>query len=154
MSDDLERLETWVAGLLAKASPAERRRLARVVAVDLRRDQAQRIAGQRNPDGSPYEARKIREKAGRIRRRALGPMFRKLRAARSLTAESDTSEARVGFRSARTARIARVHQEGLMDRVERRAGAPEVRYPQRVLLGFTEAYRERLLDLVMQHLER
>ncbi|MEN1677675.1 phage virion morphogenesis protein, partial [Pseudomonas aeruginosa] len=50
----------------------------------------------------------------------------------------------------RVTRIARVHQHGLKDRGER--GAPEVRYAQRRLLGFTnldlEVIRDRILEYV------
>lgn len=58
MADDLERLEEWVSPLLAKLDAKARRRLARVVATDLRRSQRQRIKSQRNPDGTPFEKRK------------------------------------------------------------------------------------------------
>lgn len=160
VSDQLEQLETWVGGMLAKATAQERRRLARAVAIDLRRSQAERIRDQRNPDGTPYEPRKrkdppMREKAGRIKRRAAAraqPMFRHLRLTKHLQARWTEAEASVGF-TGRAARIARVHQDGLRDRVEPRPDAPEVVYPKRGLVGFTDADRERLLELVLAHLE-
>jgi len=80
-------------------------------------------------------------------------MFRKLRLSRHLTAEWTDSGASVGF-NGHAARIARVHQEGLADRVDRRPDAPMVRYAQRLLLGFTEDDRRRLLDLTMEHLAK
>lgn len=160
LSDELEQLETWVGGLLAKASPAERRQLARAVAVDLRRSQVERIRDQKNPDGTPYAPRKrrdppIRAKAGRIKRRVSArakPMFRKMRLGKHLQARWTEAEASVGF-TGRAARIARVHQDGLRDRVEPRPDAPEVIYPKRGLVGFTDDDRQRLLDLVLAHLE-
>lgn len=58
MSNDLSRLETWAAPLLAKMSATERRKLNQSIARDLRRSQQQRIRAQRNPDGSRFAPRK------------------------------------------------------------------------------------------------
>ena len=150
MVDSLTARETWCAPLLANLQPGARRALARAMANDLRRSQSGRIAQQQNPDGSAYEPRKprIRDKKGRIRR----GMFAKLRTAKFLRAKSDQDSAAVEF-TGRVARLARVHQEGLRDRVEPRPDAPEVVYPKRGLVGFTDDDRQRLLDLVLAHLE-
>lgn len=148
-------METWVGGLIAKLEPAARRRLAKAVATDLRRSQVERIAAQQNPDGTPYKPRKrqpLRSKGGRMKRRA-GNMFQKLRRPSYLRATSTADDAVVGFANPQVSRIARVHQEGLRDRVARTPDAPEAEYPARVLLGYTDAERERLLDLVLKHLE-
>ncbi|NWD70773.1 phage virion morphogenesis protein [Pseudomonas gingeri] len=134
---DLEALEGWAAGLLGRLQPAERSKLARSLAVELRRSQQQRIIAQRNPDGSPYAPRKqrnLRGKQGRIKRKV--KMFQKLRAARYLKARGDGNAISVGF-TGRVARIAKVHQYGSRDRAER--GAPEVKYNRREVLGLTEA---------------
>jgi phage virion morphogenesis protein len=163
MAADLDQLEDWVGGLVARLAPAERRKLARAIAVDLRRGQQQRIADQKNPDGSPFAPRKkrggkaLRAKAGRIKRRATakakaGSMFAKLRKSQYLRADASPSEASVGFSGNATARVARVHQEGLRDRVSRKRGAPEVTYPVRQLLGVADDDRARMLDLVITHL--
>ncbi len=58
MNEDLQRLENWVAPLLQQLQPAQRSRLARTVGTVLRRAQQQRIGAQKNPDGSPYAARR------------------------------------------------------------------------------------------------
>ncbi|HCP77981.1 MAG TPA: phage virion morphogenesis protein, partial [Pusillimonas sp.] len=55
MSDDPYVLDDWLAGLIAKLDPAQRRAVNRRVAFVLRRSQAARIAQQRNPDGSRYQ---------------------------------------------------------------------------------------------------
>ncbi|WP_255213944.1 phage virion morphogenesis protein, partial [Burkholderia pseudomallei] len=60
MTDDLQALERWAGGLLAKLSPAARRQLLRELGRDLRRAQQSRVAAQRNPDGSAYEPRKVK----------------------------------------------------------------------------------------------
>lgn len=147
--DDLQQLEDWVGPLLAKLDPVERRRLAHTVALNLRRSQQQRIAEQRNPDGTPYAPRKqLRQRAGRIKR---GAMFRKLRTAAHLKIRADQNQASIGF-FGRVARIAQVHQEGDTDQA--RPGGPDVRYARRQLLGFTAADRERIRELLIEHLTR
>ena len=63
--DDLTALETWAAPLIAKLQPAQVRQLTREIARDLRRSQAQRIAAQVAPDGTPQiHLRSVRGLAG------------------------------------------------------------------------------------------
>ncbi|MCP8687757.1 phage virion morphogenesis protein [Marinobacterium sedimentorum] len=138
--NDLTRLETWVTPLLQKIGPAERRQLARTLATELRRSQRQRIAEQHNPDGTAFAPRSGEEKAGRIKRKA---MFLKMRQARFLKARSNANSVSVGF-FGRIARIARVHQYGMRDRVF--PGGPEAQYQQRELLG----YSARDLDMIQE----
>lgn len=150
MANDLEALEEWASALLQKLEPAARSKLARSLAQKLRRSQQQRVKQQRNPDDSSYAARKprgLRGKQGRIKRQV--PMFQKLPKTSYLKAKGDEQSITVGF-TGRVARIARVHQYGLKDRAE--ANAPEVRYPQREMLGFTEADLEVIRNGVLMHL--
>ena len=70
-------------------------------------------------------------------------MFQKLPRASYLKAKGDGQSITVGF-TGRVARIARVHQYGLKDRAE--ANAPEVRYKQREVLGFTESDLDLIRD--------
>ncbi|MBS7660560.1 phage virion morphogenesis protein [Pseudomonas lalucatii] len=150
MADDLSALEDWAGALLAKLEPKARRQLNQGLARELRHGQQQRIAAQRNPDGTPFAPRKPREplrgKAGRIKRRA---MFAKLRQARHLKLQSDAGRIAIGFLG-RTARLARVHQYGLRDRPGR--GASEVQYARRQLLGLTAADLELIRDRLLDHL--
>lgn len=148
---EFEQLEQWAGALLAKLAPAARRKLARTIAQDLRRSQQRRILAQRNPDGSAFAPRKtknLRGKAGRIKRKKL---FTKIGQAKHLKATATGDAAVVAF-TGRTERIARVHQFGLRDRVSRRG--KQVRFPQRELLGFTDADRTRIRDLLIEHLTR
>lgn len=147
--DDLTALEDWLAPLLAKLQPSERRKLARDIARDLRRSQAQRIAAQRNPDGSGYVPRKaqLRDRKGGIRRK----MFSKIRQATHLKTQATADEASVGF-TGRVARIASVHQLGLQDKVT--PNGPELAYPARRLLGYRPAELERLRDQLLASLSR
>ncbi|SNS20294.1 phage virion morphogenesis (putative tail completion) protein [Sphingomonas laterariae] len=206
--------------MVASLSAAERRRLLRAIARDLRKSQGARIAAQRDPDGGAYAPRKERPPAtpgaypvrflypkgspaprlvvmkswvrqgplltgfdieaggirsffwdkvdrwlpveaedkaraggklrrrGSIRRRA---MFRKLRGARYLRSDASDLELWVGF-SGSAAAIAGIHQDGGSDRPAPKA--PAVRYPRRVLIGMTVAERNRVLDLLITHLDQ
>jgi phage virion morphogenesis protein len=153
MADDLTQLELWVAPLLAKLAPTQRRQLARTLALDLRRAQQQRIAAQRAPDGSSYPPRRqptesLRDRRGAIRRKK-GAMFAKLRTAKWLKATATQDNAEVGF-FGRVARLACIHQEGGMDRVS--PDGPMAKYPARPLLGFTVRDRDKVRDRVLEFL--
>lgn len=147
-ANDLSALEDWAGGLLARLSAPERRKLNQDIARELRRSQQQRIAAQRNPDGSAYAPRKprknLRGKKGRIKR-----MFTKLSQAKHLKLQSTSEAIVVGF-VGRTARLARVHQYGLRDRAAR--GAPDTQYAERRLLGLTDADLELIRDRLLEHL--
>lgn len=154
MADDLNAIEGWLSPLLARLGGAERRALMTDIGRDLRRSQQARIARQENPDGTAYAPRKprmvrgkgLRDKAGRVKRQA---MFRKLRTAKFLKVEASAEGLALGY-SSRAAYLARVHQEGLPERVAR--GGPEYTYPVRKLLGFTDPERQQIIDKVLAHL--
>lgn len=153
----LAELEAWLQPLLAQLAPTERRRLARSLATGLRARQAQRIAQQRNVDGSPYQPRakaRIRARAQapgeqRRQRDRIGAMFAKLRTTRHLKARASAAEAAVEI-GGRTARIAAIHQHGLRDRPQ--PGGPEVLYPARELLGLSGEDETWLQDQLLAHL--
>lgn len=141
-------LDDWLAGLLLRLTPAERKAVNRRVMYQLRRGQAQRIASQKNPDGSPYEPRakqkNLREKKGKIKRKA---MFAKLRTQRFLTVRSDADAIEVGFHG-RDSFIASRHQEGS----SYRQNGKSYRMPQRVLLGLSSGEIETIADAYLDHL--
>lgn len=149
MADDLRALEDWAGALLAKLEPKQRRQLNQGIARKLRRSQQQRIAAQRNPDGTPYAPRKarqpLRSKQGRVKQK----MFTKLRQARHLKLQSTAGSIAIGFLG-RTSRLARVHQYGLRDRPGR--NSPDVQYNRRELLGFTDADLDMIRDELLAHL--
>ncbi|WP_409303279.1 phage virion morphogenesis protein [Pseudomonas sp. KCJK8993] len=147
---ELEALEDWAAVLLGRLQPSARNKLARSIGQALRRSQQQRIIAQRNPDGSKYAPRKqrnLRGKQGRIKRKV--KMFQRLRTASFLKVQGDGRAISVGF-TGRVARIARVHQYGLRDRAE--PGAPDVKYEQREVLGFTDADLDLIRDQLLSYL--
>ncbi|WP_157218714.1 phage virion morphogenesis protein [Flavisphingomonas formosensis] len=158
-ADDLQPLEQAIGALIEQLAPVKRRAIARKIGQGLRRRTVERIAGQVNPDGSPFEPRKLREaaprdraplrgKAGRIKRREKArAMFVKLWRASWLKVEATVEQVGIGFVGT-AARIAAVHQLGLHDRVSKEPGAPEVTYPVRQLLGLTEEDRAWILEEV------
>jgi phage virion morphogenesis protein len=153
---DLSALESWAGALMANMAPAARRAAATDIGRALRRNQAERIKKQQDPAGAPFEARKprqgrngkLKDKKGRIKRQA---MFAKLRTTAYLKVTSEADGVGVGFLG-RTARLARVHQEGGSSLVAK--GGPMYKYPVRQLLGFTQADRDMIRDKLLEHLSK
>ena len=146
--NEFVRLESFAADLIASLDHDARKALAQDMARHLRANQQKRIAAQQNPDGSGFAPRKpqLRHKKGKIRRL----MFAKLRTAKYLKAASNAEAAIVTFTSD-VQRIARVHQFGLRDKVNRKTGL-EADYPARRLLGLSDADETLIRDIVTAHL--
>lgn len=147
--DNIVQVESWLNALLEKLSAQQRRKLMRDVATRLRLQQQKNIQQQQNPDGSAFEPRKpqLRAKKGRIKRQ----MFSKMRTTRYLKTQVTENTAGVEF-DAKARRIARVHHYGLRDRVSK--GGPEVKYPERHLLGLSDVSTELVTELIIEHLSR
>lgn len=147
--DNLQKVDEWLAALLANLEPAARQRMMRELAQELRRNQQNNIRLQRNPDGSGYELRKVtaRTKKGRIKRQ----MFEKLRTAKYLKTAASADSASVQF-AGKVQRIARVHHFGLSERVSRKG--PEVRYAERHLLGVNDETKTIIQDTLLSWLQR
>ena len=145
--DDLQRVDDWLAALLANLEPAARNRMMRQLAQELRRSQQQNIRLQRNPDGTAFEVRRVtaRSKKGRIKRQ----MFAKLRTTKYLKTAATADSASVQF-DGKVQRIARVHHYGLRDRVRR--NGPEARYPARRLLGVNDEVETITRDTLLRWL--
>ena len=155
MDDDLHLLETWCQPLLAKLAPGKRTQLARKIGQAVRRSQHARIAANKAPDGGSYLPRKrkdggtpLRAKKGRGKRKR-DLMFQRISRSAYMKVDASPSAAAVGFMG-RVARIARVHQEGRVDRINREGRT--ARYPERELLGFTQADKRLVRDLLVEHL--
>ncbi|EPR8030398.1 phage virion morphogenesis protein [Enterobacter hormaechei] len=145
--DDQQRVDDWLAALLANLEPAVRNRMMRQLAQELRRSQQQNIRLQRNPDGTTFEPRRVtaRSKKGRIKRQ----MFAKLRTTKYLKTAATADSASVQFEG-KVQRIARVHHYGLRDRVRR--NGPEARYPARRLLGVNDEVETITRDTLLRWL--
>nr|WP_152778547.1 MULTISPECIES: phage virion morphogenesis protein [Enterobacteriaceae] len=143
----MQRVDDWLAALLANLEPAARNRMMRQLAQELRRSQQQNIRLQRNPDGTTFEPRRVtaRSKKGRIKRQ----MFAKLRTTKYLKTAATADSASVQF-DGKVQRIARVHHYGLRDRVRR--NGPEARYPARRLLGVNDEVETITRDTLLRWL--
>lgn len=154
-SGGLAALDKWFGQVLEGMSPARRKRAAMKLGVALRRSNLDRMARNVEPDGGPMEKRKSRlDQRGRVRRKAGGKMFRKLRLARqwSIKAQADSVE----ITPAKGDSVAAVHHFGLRGFVWRAPDGSKVytRFPERRLLGFDDADRDIVLDVVSQLFER
>ncbi len=148
-SDALAALDQWFGEVLEGMSPPRRKRAAMKLGQALRRSNIDRIARNVEPDGGPMEKRKARlDQRGRVRRKAGGKMFRKLRYARmwSIKAQPDSVEISL----AKGENVAATHHFGLRGFVGRSPDGSKVftRYPERRLLGFDDADRDAVLDVV------
>jgi len=143
--DNLHEVDAWLDALLAKLEPAERKKMLREVARDVRRIQQGNMTAQRAPDGSAWEPRRVsaRTKPGRIKRK----MFVKLKTAKYLKAKATGDSAEVAFVPA-VQRLARVHHYGLRDRVSKRGIT--VKYAERKLLGFDPVYISTLKEALLK----
>ncbi len=142
--DNLHEVDAWLDALLAKLEPAERKRMLREVARDMRRIQQANMTAQRAPDGSAWEPRRVsaRTKPGRIKRK----MFVKLKTAKYLKTKATGDSAEVVFIPA-VQRLARVHHYGLRDRVSKRGVT--IKYTERPLLGFIPEIRSLIKDVLI-----
>ncbi|CVC03052.1 Mu-like prophage protein gpG [Serratia marcescens] len=146
--NEFKLFDDRLAGLIASLSAPSRRQMATEIAKRLRASQQQRIKQQQAPDGTPYAGRKrqlVRGKKGRVKR----AMFTKLRTNRFMKAKGAPDESAVEF-IGRVQRIAQVHQYGLRDRPSR--NGREVQYSARPLLGFSDADRQIVEEVLVSHL--
>ncbi|MEN2433750.1 phage virion morphogenesis protein [Comamonas sp. F1-6] len=154
MADALEQLAQWATPLLQRMEPAGRKAAMLEVANYLRKSQAQRIADQRNPDGSTYEPRRPREQLAKRQGAIRAEMFMGLRKARNLQRKATADAASVAF-NPRVSYVARVHHYGLRDKVDRRdRSSPVVKYASRELLGYTQEEIKGIEDILMEHATR
>jgi phage virion morphogenesis protein len=145
--DNLQQVDAWLAALLDQLEPAQRSRMLREVARDVRKIQQANITAQRAPDGTAWEPKRVtaRTKKGRIRRK----MFTKLKTAKYLKAQANANRAEVSF-TGQVQRLARVHHYGLRDTVNRRG--VEVKYAERPLLGLNKDVEMQLKNTFLKWL--
>lgn len=142
--DNLHEVDAWLDALLAKLEPAERKKMLREVARDMRRIQQANMTAQRAPDGSAWEPRRVsaRTKPGRIKRK----MFTKLKTAKYLKTKATGDSAEVAFIPA-VQRLARVHHYGLRDKVNK--NGVTLIYPERRLLGLNKKIEGEVKNILL-----
>lgn len=139
MAEDLRELEQWLGRIMAGIAPGRRRAAAFKLGQALRRANLERIAANVEPDGGAMEKRKASaSEGGRVRRKAGGRMFRRLRVAKSWRISADQDGVEITPASVAIDKVASVHHFGETDRVGRLSDGRTIRakYPERRLLGF------------------
>lgn len=146
---ELQALNEHLGALLIQLSDAELHKLEMSIARKIRASQKTRISKQQNPDGSAFVPRKkrIRSKKDKIKNK----MFNVIKTSKYMRIERNADGVAIGFMN-RVANIARVHQYGLRDRVER--NGPTVKYDYRELLGFTPDELDMIESDVLNHLSK
>ena len=146
---ELQALNEHLGAMLIQLSDAELRKLEMNIARKIRASQKTRITQQQNPDGSAFVPRKkrLRDKKNKIKNK----MFNVIKTSKYMRIERTAEGVAIGFMN-RVANIARVHQYGLRDRVER--DGPTVKYDTRELLGFTPAELDMIESEVLNHLSK
>jgi phage virion morphogenesis protein len=154
-SEALAALDEWFGQVLEGLSPAKRKRAAMKLGQALRRSNLDRIRRNVEPGGAPMEKRKSRLDArGRVRGRVGGKMFRKLRYARMWKVKAQPDSVEISL--AKGDNVAATHHFGLRGFVGRSPDGSKVftRYPERRLLGFDDADRDAVLDIVAELIDR
>ncbi|KXZ67922.1 Phage virion morphogenesis family protein [Acinetobacter venetianus] len=143
---ELQALSDHLGAMLIKLSDVERRKLEMSIGRKLRSSQKKRITKQQNPDGSKYVPRKnkLRDKKNKIKNK----MFNAIKNAKWMKVQRTTEGVAIGF-AGRVAFIARVHQFGLLDKVDR--NGPTVKYHSREILGFTTEEIEMIETDIMAY---
>lgn len=155
-SDALAGFDEWFGRILQGLSPAKRRTAARKLGQHLRRSNLARITANIQPDGGGMEPRKPRrDRRGRLRKKAGGKMFRKLRFAKNFAIDARPDSVEVKFKSGGAERLAAVHHFGLVGIVgkDRDGKAIKYRYPERRLLGFGAGDEQAALDVAIDLIE-
>ncbi|MCJ1959657.1 phage virion morphogenesis protein [Novosphingobium mangrovi (ex Hu et al. 2023)] len=153
MAVEFAELEQFLEAYRERMNPAERRKASRKLGQEIRKLNAQRIARNVEPDGSPMQPRKPRMADGGRRIRAQR-MFRKLRLAKSFKVMASEDGVSVGF-IGNVGQTARAHHYGQTDFVGRTLDGKSVRarYPRRRLLGFGPDDLELINEAAMNLLD-
>lgn len=149
MSDGLTQYHQYADGILNQLSTKNRSKLAKEIAKKLRESNRKRMVAQIQSNGTPFTPRKqlnLRSKKGQVRRK----MFSKMRTIKYLKINANANSATVNFLN-HTARIAKVHQYGLRDRVNKDKTLWVV-YPKRQLLGINQADLLMIEQITLAHL--
>ena len=149
----MEAVGDYFDAFLSDLTPARRKMVARKLGQRMRRLNTARIAKNVEPDGGPMAKRKPRfDRDGKKVRR--GRMFRKLRLARQYEIHPSADGVELRTRD-QIARLAKVHQFGLVDRVGRSKDGRIIRtrYERRRLLGFGDDDLDQITEELVAWLD-
>jgi phage virion morphogenesis protein len=149
--DDLDRIEAWLAPLLAELEPRNRRKIAMRVMRLARRANAARIAKNVEPEGGAMTPR--RPRAIRDRKSKVGRMFQRIGKAKNLKIAVDSEGGTLSFANPLIESTAAEHHFGLTGFVGRTRDGRVIRtrYDARRLLGFGRE-QDQFLDEVVDQL--
>ena len=150
-SDALAGLDDWFGRVMAGLKPGQRKRAALKLGQALRRSNLARIKDNVEPDGDAMEKRKSRlDRRGRVRKKAGGKMFRKLRYARRWAIDARPDSVELSPKG--SSKIPEIHHFGKKGFVGRGPDGRKVfaRYAERRLLGFDDADRQAAIDIAAQ----
>lgn len=140
MTDSLDDLEGALRSAAAALSAQECARLVRDIGKLLRKSNSARITRQVTPDGHAWAPR--RHQSHSIK----GKMLTGYRKAAIMRTKATPTEAEVGFFGP-VSRRARIHAEGLPDRVS--AKGPIVKYTARPLIGISADDAAKIRALIL-----
>lgn len=147
-SDALAGFDEFFGRILAGLSPARRKGAARQLGRALLRSNLKRISENVDPDGAPMEQRKPRlDRRGRVRRKAGGKMFRRLRQAGKWRVDAQTDSVEIMPQGRDT--IPAAHHFGERAYVGRAPDGRRIfaKYAERRLLGFSRDDTKLALDI-------
>lgn len=151
--NSLDAIEPFLAELIAAVQPTQRRKLITRIMRIARKANAQRIAANITPEGTPMAARKKRDpgKKGLAKK---GKMFKRIGKQNSLKIRTTPDTGELRFVNALVENTAAVHHYGLEGFVGRTRKGKVIRtkYQARELLGFGRE-QEDFLDAALKHLD-
>lgn len=151
--DAFEKVNTYFDAMLADLGPAKRKEVARKIARELRRRNADRIKRNVEPDGGKMAPRKRKRRIRRARRTIKsGLMFRNLYKARSLKLKATADSAQIYIGNF----IAERHQFGGKMVIGKDGAGKKIYgdYPARPLLGFDSEDMDALTEELLSWLDQ
>ncbi len=134
-------LPEWTNALASQLDNKQLKKVNRILAVEMRGANRDRIRAQTEPDGSRFVD---------PLKSSNNPMFRELTKARHLKFKATSRYAQIGFQGS-AARIARIHHEGRRSTV-RADSSKEFPYPERELIGIARADRAIIIRVLRNSL--
>lgn len=153
-SDALAGFDDFFGRILAGLRPGQRRKATRKLGRGLLRANLERIGANVEPDGGKMEERKRRLDArGRVRRRAGGKMFRRLRRVREWRVDARPDSIEILPR--RAGPVAATHHFGKRGFVGKAPDGQKIftRYPERRLLGFAPDDELLVMEIAAELIE-
>ncbi|GAA5097406.1 phage virion morphogenesis protein [Wohlfahrtiimonas larvae] len=142
MRADLEPLNDLIKAL----SPVERKKLAKKLGMQIRKNAGQRIKKNVDPDGNAFKARKPQKYAMKK-----GRMFKKLSQLRRMKINATSNSVTVRYKNGLDSYIAGVHQRGESARINKDSRVKH-KYAVRQLFGINDKDTGEMATTITDHL--